>query len=235
LYASACGEGRALRAQRPRGPGGREAWGGSPDWARPWRAQGQAVQVRAPQDGTPSITTHTKERRAAAARAAALTRPRRRLVPRNAVEPPARQAWPRGRARLRGARPALVQARRGRWAAEGLVWPQGVTAWRHAVREQRDAAPAPLTSLSQERLAKRLDAGGQGASARADDAAQRAARAPSPLAGPRRLPLPGLGPSTAPALSAALSAVGVGTPGRHWTAWWGRGPPPHATGGQTRW
>ena len=105
-----------MRAKLPRGTVGMEACGGSPAWARHVREQGHAGKWMAPQDVTPYGKTNKKELRDAAAIAAAVTRRRRRLVPLKEGEPPARQAWHRVRARLLGARTALVNAIRGRLA-----------------------------------------------------------------------------------------------------------------------
>ena len=222
-------------AKLPRVTGGMAACGGSHDWARPWREQGQEVQVMAPQYVTPYGKTQKHDRRDADAIADAVTRPRMRFGPINEVEPQERHALPRGRARLMGARPARVKEMRGRLAEYGIVLPQGGNAFRKGGREKRDAEQAPLTSLRQESFSPLWDALVQLASALACDDAPLDAMSPSHPACPRLRTIPGLGPITATALRAAISAVDVCTPGRHCAAGWGLGPTPPATGGQTRW
>jgi transposase len=133
-----------------------------------------------------------------------------------------------------GARTARVHAMRGLLAAYGIVVPQGVHAVRKAVREKREAEQAQLTSLSQELFSKLVDEVVQVDSDLAYDDDKPAAIAPSPLEGQRLRTIPGSGPSTATALIAAVSAVGVFTPGRHFAAGWGLVPKPPSTGGQTR-
>ena len=228
------GEVRACRAKRPRVTVGMAAWGGSPDWARQWREPGHEVTLRAPQSVKPSGKTHKNALHEAEASAEAVTRPSRRFVPIQEVEPQDGQALHRVRERLMGARTALVHARRGLWAESGIVVPPGGNAFRTVGLEKLEAAPAQLTSLRQERFSKLCDALGQGASALAYDADTRAAMAPSPPAGQRLLTIPGSGPIPATALRAAVSAVGVVTQGHRFSAWVGWVPQPHSTGGQTR-
>jgi len=228
------GEVMACMAKRPRVTVGMAAWGGSHDWARQWREPGHEVPLRAPRTVKPSGKTNKNALREAEASAEAVTRPSRRFVPIQEVEHQEVQALHRVRERLRGARTALVHARRGRWAESGIVVPQGVNAFRTVVLEKLEAAPAQLTSLRQERVSKLCDALGQGASALAYDADTRAAMAPSPPAGQRLLTIPGSGPIPATALRAAVSAVGVVTQGHRFSAWVGWVPQPHSTGGQTR-
>jgi len=162
------GEGLAFRAKLPRGTVGMEACGGSPSWARQGREQGHAVKLMAPQYVQPYVKTNKNELRDAEAIAEAVTRRSRRLGPIKEVEPPALQAWHRVRARLMGARTALVNARRGRLAEYGIVGPPGGNAFRKAVRAKRDAAHAKRTALSRERFSTRLDELGKLEAALAD-------------------------------------------------------------------
>ena len=228
------GEVMACRAKRPRVTVGMAAWGGSHDWARQWREPGHEVPLMAPRSVKPSVKTNKNALREAEASAEAVTRPSRRFVPIQEVEHQEVQALHRVRERLRGARTALVHARRGRWAESGIVVPQGVNAFRTVVLEKLEAAPAQLTSLRQELFSKLCDALGQWAAALAYDADTLAAMAPRHPAGHRLLTIPGIGPIPATALLAAVSEVGVVTHGRPFSAWLGWVPQPHSTGGQTR-
>ena len=98
-------------------------------------------------------------------------------------------------------------------AEYGIVLPQGVHAFRKAVREKLEAEHAKLTSLSQELFSKLLDEVVKLASALAyyDDTLE--AIAHSHLECQRLLTIPGIGPLTATALIAAVSDVGVFTHG----------------------
>ena len=192
------------------------------------------MKLMAPQYVQPYVKTNKNERRDAEAIAEAVTRRSRRLGPIKEVEPPALQAWHRVRARLMGARTALVNARRGRLAEYGIVVPPGGNAFRKAVRAKRDAAHAKRTALSRERFSTRFDELVKLEAALADSDDPREALAHRHPECQRLLPIPGIGPSTATARIAAVSDVGVFTHGRHFAAWLGLVPKQHATGGQTR-
>ena len=110
------GEGMPLMAKLPRGLVGMEAWGGAPSWARQRRAQGHEEQLMAPQYVKASVKTDKNAWRDAAAIAEAVTRPSMRLVPLKTVAQQDRHALHRVRARLMGARTALVNEMRGRLA-----------------------------------------------------------------------------------------------------------------------
>ena len=113
------GEVMAFMAKLPRVTVGREACGGTHDWARCLREQGHEVKLMAPQYVKPYVKTHKNDLRDAEASAEAATRPSRRFVPIKEVEHQDMQALPRVRERLMGARTALVNAMRG---ALGGVW-----------------------------------------------------------------------------------------------------------------
>jgi transposase len=141
------GEGLAFMATLPPVTVGMEACGGAPHWARRLRAQGHEGQLMAPQYVRPSVKTNTNNLHDAAAIAAAVPRPSRRFGPITTVAPHDGHAWPRVRERLLGARTALMNARRGLFAAYGVVWPVGITAWRNTCVETLDAEQATLTPL----------------------------------------------------------------------------------------
>jgi transposase len=78
------------------------------------------------------VKTNKNDLRDAEAIAEAVTRPSMRFVPIKKVEHQDLQAWHRVRARLMGARTALVNEMRGLVAEYGGVLPTGVNAFRNA-------------------------------------------------------------------------------------------------------
>jgi transposase len=213
------GEVLPFRAQLPRGLVGMEACGGAHDWARPWREQGHEVQLLAPPYVQPYVQTHKHDLRDAAAIAEAVTRPSMGFGPSTNVAPQDLQALPRVRARLRGARTARVNARRGLWAAYGIVLPTGGNALRHAWAAQLEAAHTKLTPLSQELFGTRWAACKQVEAAVASDDEKLQALAPTHPESHRLLTMPGMGPLTATALIAAVGDGGGLTNGRQCAAW----------------
>src|SRR5262245_47711544 len=224
-----------LLAPLPPVTSGMEACGGAPAWTRPGCPQGPTVPRMAPLLGQPDVQSTKNARRAAAALAAAVPRPPRRVVPLHAIAPHEGQARHRGRERRSGARTALLHAVPGCMPVEGIVRPQGVTTCRPAVVEQRAAAKATRPALRQALGRQWLEELVALDEQRASDPEPRATRAAPPPERPRRLTMPGIGPRTAPALRAAVGAVGGVQNGRPCAAWCGRVLHQHATGGHSPW
>jgi len=115
----------------------------------------------------------------------------------------------------------------------GIVLPKGVTQFRHAVVEKLESEKAKLTVLSQERCRKLMEelvALEEQLASYQEHLATRAATHPERQ---RLMTIPGLGPSTATALIAAVGDVGVLKNGRQFAAWLGRVPQQHSTGGHS--
>jgi transposase len=198
---------------------GMEACGGAHDWARQFHPQGHQVNLRAPQFVKPYVQAHPNDRRDAEASAEAVTRPTRRFVPLQDGGQPDIHALHRVRARLIGARMALIKDGHGWMQAYGIVLPQGVSKFRHAVVEKLESEPDQLTPLSQE-LCSRL--GQAFAPVEEHIAADQEQHDPLAKTHPERqrlMTIPGIGPITATALSAAVGDVGVLTNGRQFAAW----------------
>jgi transposase len=228
------GEVLPFMAQLPRGRVGLAACGGAHDWARPVRQQGHEVQWMAPPYVKPYVQTNQNDRRDAAAIAEAVTRPSMRFVPIKTVAQPALQALHRVRERLMGGRTALVNAIRGLLAEDGIVLPPGVNAFRNALAAQLEAEHAKWTPLRQALFGQLCAACKQVEAEVAYDDEQLQALAPTPPESQRLLTIPGLGPSTATALRAAVGDVEGLTNGRQFAACFGLGPKQDSTGGQTR-
>ena len=213
------GEVMPCMAQLPRVLVGREACGGAPDGARPLRAPGHEGKLMAPQYVKPYVKTNKNDLRDAAAIAEAVTRPSLRFVPIKTVAHHDRQALPRVRERLMGARTALVNAIRGLLAASGIVLPTGVNTFRNALAAKLEAAHAQLTPLSQALCGKRCAACKEvEAEVAYDDEQLQALATPHPES-QRLWTIPGIGPLPAPALIAAVGEVGSFTNGRQCAAW----------------
>lgn len=228
----------ALRTFMATGPPlriGMEACGSAQDWARCVRAHGHDVRVLAPPFVNAEVQSPTHAARDAEAIGEAVTRPTRRLVPITRVEPHDRQARPRLRERLSTARTALVHESRGLLTEEGLVLPHRMATCRAWIVDTLETDQATLTTRSpavcwhlyDEFLAveKRL--------AYADE--QLAAMGQAHPACQRLQPIPGSGPVSATALSAASGDVTQGQNGRQLAAWLGLVPRAHSTGGTPRW
>ena len=112
--------------------------------------------------------------------------------------------------------------------------PTGVATWRQAVVGHREAAQDTRPSLSPERWWKVVAELAGLEKPLASEQAQRDALAATHPACQRLLPMPGLGPCTAPALGAAGSDASAVKNGRQVAAWLGLGPRHPATGGQAR-
>jgi transposase len=210
---------RPCIAQLPPVRIGREACGGAHDGARRCREHGHEVKRMAPQVVKPFVTSHHNDRRDAEAIAAAVTRPTMRFVPTKAIDQQALHALPRVRARLIGARPALLNAGHGWMPASGIVMPTGVSKFRQAVAEKLASAQDTLTALGQEMLGTLVPEVAALEAQIASDHQPLASRAQTPPECQRLLTIPGIGPITATALVAAVGAVGGVKNGRQCAAW----------------
>jgi hypothetical protein len=198
-------------------PIGLEACGGAQYWARQWRQHGQQVTRMAPQVVTPDLPSNKPDRRAAATRAAAGTRPPMRLVPSTDGDP---QASP--------ARPAGLKAGPGVRHADGLVLPTGGRSagqpcWSRARRHRPSARPWGRRWLGRWGRSVLLWR------SRARPTRQHA----QPW--PRGLPRAASDAESRAWPAHGNGAVGWGKHGRQYAAWGGGGPQQHSTGGQSYW
>jgi transposase len=211
-----------------------EACGGAHDWARQLRQQGHQVKLMAPQYVKPYVKSNKNDRRAAAAIAAALTRPSMRFVPVKDVAQHDMQALHRVRERLGTARTALGNEMRGLLAEYGMVLPQGLAQFRTALVSTLEAEQTTLTPLGQALFHKLFAEFGRVETELTYYQEKLEALAPTHPVCQRLLTIPGLGPLTATALLAAVGDAQVFTTGRQCAAWLGLVPKHYATGGQTR-
>lgn len=111
----------------------------------------------APQCVKPYVKSNKNDSRDAEAIAEAVTRPTMRFVPVKGVDQHDIQALHRGRARLIGARTALVNEVHGLMHEYGIVIPKGVSKFRQAVVGKLESEKAKRTSLSQEMFWKLVE------------------------------------------------------------------------------
>jgi transposase len=213
---------------------GMEACGGAHYWARRFRAHGHAVKLMAPQFVKPYLKSNKNDMRDAEGIGEAVTRPTMRFVPIKDVDQQDLQALHRVRARLMGARTALVNEVHGLLHEYGIVIPKGIAKFRQAVVGILESAKDKLTSLSHELFWKLVDEFAVLAKQRAYDQEKLETMATTPPECQRLMTIPGMGPLTATALVAAVSDASAFKNGRQFAAWVGLVPRQHATGGPTR-
>src|SRR5918999_4419106 len=213
---------------------GIEACGGAHYWARRFREHGHEVKLLAPQFVKPFVKSNKNDLRDAEAIAEAVTRPTMRFVPIKAVDQQDIQALHRVRARLIGARTALVHAVHGLMHEYGMVMPKGVAKCRQAVVGKLESEKDKRTPLSQEMFWKLVEefAGLEKQLAYYQEKLE--ALATTHPECQRLRTIPGLGPLTATALGAAVSDASAFKNGRQFAAWLGLVPRQHSTGGKER-
>jgi transposase len=213
---------------------GMGAWGRAHDWARCVREQGPEGRVIAPPWGKASVTSPKREARDAEALGEAVTRPTLRVGPSTRVAQQDLQARQRGRERLITARPAWGHEARGLPNASGIVLPHSLATCRALLVDRLEADQAKRTAL-RPAVFWRLDDACLAVEPRlASDDGKLAALGQAQPACQRPQTLPGIGPVTATALSAALGDVTQAKHGRPLAAWLGWVPREHSTGGQPR-
>jgi transposase len=213
---------------------GMEACGSAHYWARCVREHGHDVRLIAPQFIKAYVKSPKNEARDAEAIGEAVTRPTMRFVPIKRVEQQDLQARHRIRERIIKARTALVNEIRGLLSEYGMVLPQSLTKFRALMVSKLQNEQAKLTALSTEvcwqlydeflSLEKRL----------AYDDEKLAAIGRAHPECQRLQTIPGIGPSSATAILAAISDATQFKNGRQFAAWRGLVPREHSTGGKPR-
>ena len=181
------------------------------------------------------MTSPKHDARDADAIGEAVPRPTRRVVPSTRVEPQDLPARHRIRARLINARTALVKASRGLLNAYGMVLPQRMATCRALIVDKLETDQAKLTARSPEVCWHLYDEFRAVEQRLAYDDEKLAAMGQAPPACQRLQTIPGIGPVSATALSAAIGDVTQVKNGRQLAAGLGWVPREHATGGTPRW
>src|SRR5215813_13170525 len=212
---------------------GMAASGGAHYSAREFTQLGHTVKLMAPQFVKPYVQSQKNDPNDAAGICEAVERPRMRGVPVKSIPQQDVQALHRIRERQITARTALINQIRGLLTEYGIVIPQRASQVRHKLPMVLEDAENGWTATAREwlhALAEELQALDQRIAAtdqqiervfEADEACQRLAQ------------LPGIGPLTATALSAAVGDATAFKNGRQFAAWLGLVPRQHSTGGKT--
>jgi transposase len=211
----------AVLANLPRCLIGMEAGSGAHYWGREIRQLGHEVRLMSPQDVKPSRTGDKNNPNDAAAICEAVSRPHRRFVAIQSVEPQDVQALHRIREQLVKDRTALVNHIRG-WLAEyGVVIPQGLEQVGQALPRIREDAENGLTAFARELFAD-LAARLRTLNEHITDYQQRIERLGThhPV-GQKLTQVEGVGPLGATALIAAVGDAHSCKSGRQLAAWLG--------------
>jgi len=211
---------------------GMEACASAHYWARTLESYGHRVRLIAPHFVKPYVKTHKTDATDAEAICEALSRPNMRFVPIKSIEQQSALSLHRVRQGFVRARTAQACQIRSLLAEFGLVMPPGIANIPKQVPKLLQVAarelPAPFCRLIERLLAhlKELDRQARELEAQIVDWHERSE--PS-----RRLAkIPGIGPITASALVASISAVRSFTSGRQLAAWLGLVPRQHSSGGK---
>src|SRR5215470_3488590 len=157
-----------------------------------------------------------------------------RFVPAKDVDQQDIQALHRVRERLIGERTALVHEVHGLMHEYGMVMPKGVAKFRQAVVGKLEAEKDKRTPLSQELFWQLVEECAALEKHLVYDQEKREALATTPPACQRLMTIPGIGPFSATALVAAVSAASACKHGRQCAAWLGLVPRQYSTGGKER-
>ena len=212
---------------------GMEACASAHHWARELIALGHEVRLMPPAYVKPYVKRGKTDAADAEAICEAVTRPTMRFVAVKTVEQQAVLMLHKSRDLMVRQRTMLINALRGHLAEYGIVTvvgAGGVTALQKALHERQDKLPvharsalhgiaAQLRALASEidRLEAQILAWH-----RTDETSRRLAT------------IPGIGPITASAISAAVPDASLFRSGRQFAAWLGLTPRPHSSGGKER-
>jgi len=209
-----------------------EACGSANYWAREFIALGHEVKLIAPQYVKPFVKGNKNDYNDAQGIAEAAQRPNMRFVPIKSVEQQDIQNLHRQRERIKKARTALGNQIRGLLAEYGLVIHQGISAVRKTLPEILEDAENGLTAYARALFADLLEEL-QALDERFKQCEQSIkARNKDNEVVQRLDEILGIGSITA---SATYAAAGDGKDfenGRHFSAWLGRVPGQHSTGGK---
>jgi transposase len=220
-------------ADRPGCLVGMEACASAHHWARELIALGHQVRLMPPAYVKPYVKRGKTDAADAEAICEAVTRPTMRFVAVKSVEQQGVLMLHKSRDLMVRQRTMLINAMRGHLAEYGIVagvGAGGVTVLLKALHEEQDKLPvhaqsalhgiaAQLRALTREidRLEAQIIVWH-----RADETSRRLAT------------IPGIGPITASAISAAVPDASLFRSGRQFAAWLGLTPRPHSSGGKER-
>lgn len=212
---------------------GMEACATAHHWARELIKLGHTVKLMPPAYVKPYVKRGKTDAADAEAIAEAVTRPTMRFVAVKTVDQQAVLMLHKVRDLLVRQRTMLINALRGHLAEFGLVAAQGPAGVKAVIAEfhaHQDTLPDLARSAIGRLIGRIEEVAGQVRKAEAEivawcrnDAASR-----------RLLTIPGIGPITASAISAAVPDPTLFRSGRQFAAWLGLTPRPHSSGGKER-
>ena len=213
---------------------GMEACGGAHHWARQLTQLGHTVKLMAPQFVKPYVKGNKSDACDAEAICEAVGRPSMRFVPVKTLEQQALLSLHRARQGFVVARTAQANQLRGLLGEFGMVIAKGIRSIERRLPEILEEAENGLSGMNRElfdRLFKHFrELDRQVKELEAQIHAWHREHADS-----RRLAgIPGIGPLTASALTAAIGDVRGFTNARQLAAWLGLVPRQHSSGGQQR-
>jgi len=213
---------------------GMEACTGAHHMARRLEERGHAVRLLPPEYVRPYVKTNKNDFRDAEAIAEAVGRGTMRFVPLKTIAQLDLQALHRVRARLVGHRTAVVNQIRGFLLDQGVALRPGRLALRGELRRLLAAEDGRLSACLHRmlgQLSEEWERIEDGINQVTRDIESHAAADP---ACSRLMSIPGVGPITATALTAAIGNGAAFSKGRDFGAWLGLVPRQHSTGGKPR-
>lgn len=212
---------------------GMEACGGAHHWARMLRRLDHEVRMMPPSYVKPYVKRNKNDGRDAEAICEAMGRPTMRFVQVKSMESQAVQVLHRTRSLLGRQRTMIANGLRSALAEFGIVAAQGLKGLR-TLMERLEESDASIPEVARAAL---LMLAGQWRSLDGDiDALEkrivRAMRADQ--TGRRLMEVPGVGPITASAITAAVPDARMFRTGRGFAAWLGLAPQQSGTGGKQR-
>lgn len=212
---------------------GMEACGTAHHWARELAKCGHEVKLMPPAYAKPYVKRGKTDAADAEAIAEAVTRPTMHFVPVKSVDQQAALMLHKVRDLLVRQRTMLINALRGHLAEFGIVaaqGPVGVKAVIERFQAEQDNLPELVRAAIRRLVGQIAEVGEEVRKAEKEiviwcrtDAASR-----------RLVTIPGIGPITASAISAAVPDPTLFRSGRHFAAWLGLTPRPHNSGGKER-
>lgn len=212
---------------------GMEACGTAHHWERELSQLGHVVKLMPPAYVKPYVKRGKTDAADAEAIAEAVTRPTMRCVAIKSVDQQAVLMMHKVRDLLVRQRTMLINALRGHLAEFGIVAPPGAAGVRAVLAQFRveQAGLPAFVGAAITRLADQLE-----------EVSERVTKIEKEIvswcrgdAASRRLvTIPGIGPITASAISAAVPEPGLFQSSRHFAAWLGLTPRPHSSGGKQR-
>ena len=213
---------------------GMEACAGSHFWARELTRLGHTVRLMAPQYVKPYVKRQKNDRADAEAICEAVQRPSIRFVAVKSEEQQSTLAIHRVRETLVAQKTQLINALRAHLAEFGIVAPQGAGKVAQLTAVVADLEDTRVPALARSVLQSLID--------QLRDTERRVEELDARLAEQARenkvcrrlMTVPGIGPTTATALTATLGDATVFESGRHLAAWLGLVPRQNSSGGKER-